>query len=217
MIDTIILDLDGPILDGRLRHYQCYSDILLEQGITPIPVDQYWEMKRNKKDRHIQLAASNADSIYDVFLSSWLERIEQERYLSFDRLQPGVLQKLQEWKHDAIRLALITMRNNLVTLHRQMELLGLSLLFDNIVSINKSGEVAIGKANAARSFVEMGEKNSVLWIGDTEVDIFAARLLGVKACAVSCGLRTAEYLVTLDPDFIVLDLNEIVLSEMRPI
>ncbi len=212
-----MLDLDGPILDGRLRHYQCYRDILLEQGITPISIDQYWEMKRNKKDRRIQLAASNAESIYDVFLSSWLERIEQERYLSFDRLQPGVLQKLYEWKHNAIRLALITMRNNPAALHRQMELLGLLPLFDKIVTINKSGEVAIDKAEAARSFVEMGEKNSVLWIGDTEVDILAARLLGVKVCAVSCGLRTAEYLVTLDPNFIVLDLNGIVLSEMRPI
>jgi len=217
VIDTIILDLDGPILDGRRRHYQCYSDILVEQGFAPLPIDQYWEMKRNKKDRRLQLAASGAEGIYDLFLNSWIERIEQERYLAFDRLQPGVIQKLRKWKREAIRLALVTMRNNPATLHRQLESLGLLLLFDKVASVTTSGETARDKAEAARSFVAVEKKVSTLWIGDTEVDIHAARILGVKVGVVSCGLRTVGYLATLDPDFIVFDLNAVTLSEKRPL
>jgi phosphoglycolate phosphatase len=64
MIGTLILDLDGPIIDGRLRHYQCYSDILVEHGYKPMPVGMNWEMKRQRKDRHVQLAFSGADEIY---------------------------------------------------------------------------------------------------------------------------------------------------------
>lgn len=217
MIDTIILDLDGPILDGRLRHYQCYSDILLERGFTPIHIDQYWRMKRDRKNRHLLLSASGADCLYDEFLTSWIERIEQERYLAFDRLQPGVIQKLNVWKRENIRLGLITMRNNPVTLHRQLELLGLTPLFDKIISVNISREAAGDKADAARSFVDEERKDSILWIGDTEIDILAARQLGAKVCVVSCGLRITEYLAGLDPDFLVFDLNAVALSEMRPL
>jgi phosphoglycolate phosphatase-like HAD superfamily hydrolase len=42
----------------------------------------------------------------------------------------------------------------------------------------------------------------VVWVGDTEVDVAAARELGVRVCALTCGLRTKEYLVNLSPDYI---------------
>lgn len=214
MINTIILDLDGPILDGRLRHYQCYSDILLENGFTPISEDEYWEMKRNCLDRHRQLAASGADGIYDKFIKTWLERIEGKDYLSLDRLQPGVMQKLQEWKYRGIRLFLVTMRNNKSNLDWQLGLFGLLSLFEPILAVSTQG-ADIGKADAVKASIKEEDCDSVLWIGDTEADINAARLLGIKVCAVCCGLRAPDYLTTLKPDFIVPSLNEVNFSKLR--
>jgi len=51
----------------------------------------------------------------------------------------------------------------------------------------------------------------LLWVGDTEEDIQAAHALGIKVCAVGCGLRTLEYLSSYAPDYLVPDLSAICL------
>lgn len=208
MIKTIIMDLDGPILDGRLRHYQCYSDILSERGFVPMTIDRYWEMKRQRVDRHKQLAVSGAEEIYDKYLSIWLSRIEEKEYLQLDNLQPGAVQKIREWKASGLNLLLITMRNNKNNLFWQLGLFELLPLFERVVAVGNT-EIAGDKAEAIVSYVEEADRDSILWIGDTETDINAARLIGVKVCAVSCGLRTLEYLAALKPDFIVSDLSNL--------
>lgn len=213
MIKTIILDLDGPLLDGRLRHYRCYSDILLENGFTPRPIDEYWEMKRQRVDRHRQLTVSGADGIYNDFLRTWIERIEEKKYLELDRPQPGAVQRLKEWKSSGIKLILATMRNNKSNLYWQLELLELLQLLDQVVAVGTTRKQS-NKADAVKPYLKKLSSDSVLWVGDTEVDIKAARLLGVRVCVVGCGLRTPNYLSTLKPNYLVSDLKEINLSEM---
>lgn len=213
MIKTIFLDLDGPILEGKCRHYQCYNDILIENGFVPLEIEAYWAMKRNRIDRRQQLAASQADGIYEQFLQSWLKRIEKKDYLALDQLQPGVLERLQQWRSLGIELTLVTMRNHEDNLHWQLDELGLSPLLDRVLAVGTaSGEM--GKAEAARPYVDGGAAGTALWIGDTEIDISAARSLGVRVCAVCCGLRTSEYLASLTPDFLCPDLRALNLSEM---
>lgn len=214
MIKTIVLDLDGPIFDGRSRHYQCYSDILKENGFTPIPAPEYWQMKRQRIDRHLQLTASGAAGIYDRFLQAWLERIEEEKYLSLDRLQPGAVEKLREWKAAGIKLFLVTMRNKKENLQRQLASFDLVPFFDQVVSVGTDGE-GNKKATAAEAYLDKASRGSVLWIGDTEEDIRAAHQLGVKVCAVDCGLRTREYLASLCPDFLCHDLKAINLPNLE--
>lgn len=213
MIKKIILDLDGPLLDGKNRHFQCYSDILIENGFTPLVSEEYWGMKRRRLNRHLQLAASQADGIYEQFLQSWLQRIEEKNYLALDRLQPGVLEKLQEWKSRDIELILVTLRNNQKNLREQLGSLGLLQLLDKVVAVGTEGGEA-GKAEAARPYVERSQPTAVLWVGDTETDIYAARRLEVWVCAVACGLRTEEYLASLNPDFLVSDLSVLNVWEM---
>lgn len=211
MINTVILDLDGPILDGKFRHYQCYWDILREHGFTPIPIDAYWEMKRQRINRHAQLSISGAGDIYEVFLDEWLNRIEEKKYLSLDRLQPGVFSKLSQWRDSCIRMILVTMRNNSEHVRWQLDINNLAPLFDEVLVVGvKKG--TLGKAEKVRPL--LASTTSVAWIGDTEVDFKAARQLGVTACLVSSGLRTMNYLASLAPDFLFLNVASITLSEM---
>ena len=112
MINTIILDLDGPLLDGIDRHHACYCSILADLGCPPIDRDEYWRGKRNRMNRRDLLKQSGAEQHYDAFLSEWLLRIESPEMLAKDRLQPEVLPILSEWRSAGIRLILATMRNN---------------------------------------------------------------------------------------------------------
>lgn len=202
VIETVIIDLDGPVLDGQVRHFACYRDILTERGFIPLPQARYWEMKRNRIDRREQLAATGAERLYDEFLEAWLARIETEPYLALDRVHPGVVPKLDDWRRGGIRLLLVTMRHNPTTLAWQLDTLDLRRRFDAVLAVDPTKPGA-EKAAAVRPYLEKASPDRVVWIGDTEIDIVAARGVGATACAVTCGLRTAEYLASLGPDLLV--------------
>jgi phosphoglycolate phosphatase-like HAD superfamily hydrolase len=205
MIRTIVLDLDGPLLDGRQRHYYCYSHILKARGFEPVPLQLYWEKKRNRGNRREILALSNASGIYDEFLTAWIAMIEERRCLLLDTLQNLVVEILEEWKYAGIRLLLATMRNNSANLHWQLEELGIARFLDQI-AVAGSSHSGANKSTVIKPFLNNEKLEQVVWVGDTEVDIRAARELGVKACAVTSGLRTEEYLASLFPDILEADL-----------
>ncbi|QEE25648.1 HAD family hydrolase [Rhodanobacter glycinis] len=211
---TVVLDLDGPLLDGVLRHYQCYSDILAEHGFVAIPMDQYWEMKRARVDRNKLLALSGATEFYDTFLAHWLQRIESRDYLALDRVQDGAVETLTRWKGLGMRLLLATMRNNTQNLEWQLEQHGLITLLDRVVTVGSS-HAGAAKATHVRPLLLNSRAGETIWVGDTEVDIYAARELEVDVCALTCGLRTREYLASLSPDLLEPSLVAFAESEAR--
>jgi phosphoglycolate phosphatase len=200
-VNTIIFDLDGPLLEGKHRHYRCYADILKEKGFAPVTIEHYWSMKRDRVDRYEQLKKSNAENIYDLYLELWIERIETRHYLQLDCLQPSVIEILSMLQQTGIRLLLATLRNNESNLLWQLNRLKLTNFFSDIIvvgSLNGNNN----KADEVSKFLHNQDCNDVLWIGDTEVDIYSARQLNIKIAALSCGLRTETYLSTLQPNFL---------------
>jgi phosphoglycolate phosphatase len=201
---TIIFDLDGTLLEGKLRHYHCYSDILRANGFIPVELERYWLMKRQRKDRYQQLVCSGAEKIYDQFLEEWIARIELQAYLKFDYLLPNVIEILTKLQQAGKQLILATMRSNEKNLFWQLEELGLKGFFPTIVAV--SHQQSSTKAAALVNLIDQRRISEYLWIGDTEMDVNAARQLGVKVATVGCGLRTKDYLIGLHPDFYSSDL-----------
>lgn len=212
MIKTIIIDLDGPILDGKYRHYECYKDILSEKGFAPIHIDRYWEMKRNGIDHHQLLRESSAEELSGSFLKSWIDRIEERRYLSLDKVQHGAVNRLITWRSEGITLVLTTMRGNTVNMAWQLEQLALSGLFHVVTATHLKSDYR-GKADSIRAAMKDMDCGSAWWIGDTEIDVNSARYVGAKVCVVSCGLRNAEFLISLKPDNIFPSLHEVRLQD----
>jgi phosphoglycolate phosphatase-like HAD superfamily hydrolase len=199
LISTVILDLDGPILEGRERHYTVYAAILREHGFEPMSPDRYWEMKRSRDDRRKQLAASGAGAIYEVFYTKWMERIEAPEMLLLDRVQPGVRETLTSWRARGLKLVLATMRQSPERLDAQLHALGVRDLLDEVVAC----AVDRGMHSKVERVRSLGlEPSTSVWIGDTELDIGAAREFGCPVCAVTCGLRTEDYLRSLGPDLV---------------
>ncbi|MDX6403382.1 MAG: hypothetical protein QOH70_837 [Blastocatellia bacterium] len=208
MIKTVVLDLDGPILDGQFRHYACYRKILVEHGYKPVSLENYWQMKRDRMDQRRQLAASRAETIYADFKESWLASIEMPDMLALDRIQPGALEKLREWRVQGIRLALVTQRRHRDYLYDQLGRLKLDSLLNHVV-VSDPGRSGIGKSQQLKTEVADISAEDCLWVGDTEVDIEAARSFGCPVWAVACGLRSKSYLASLSPDFLSQDLTTV--------
>ena len=201
MISVIVLDVDGPLLDTRRRHYQCYCDILRQCKLTPIPFREYWRLKRCRTDLVEVLSRSNGLHECDKFRTIWQQRIETRKYLALDRLQPRIKVILKGWEQIGIRILLATQRNHVNNLHWQLHRLGIAEWPDAIV-VTGSGRSGAEKAQAIRPLLATEQKSTILWVGDTEVDIQAARVLGVKMCAVTCGLRNRRILDSEHPDIL---------------
>jgi phosphoglycolate phosphatase-like HAD superfamily hydrolase len=194
----VVLDLDGPILDVAARHFAVYRDIAAELGFRALPFDAYWDGKRAPLGaRHI-LESTAAAPFYTAFSQRWLQEIELDAYLKMDTVQPGAIESLERWASRGHRLILATMRQDARALARQLESLDLTRRFRAVVVCDRRTGGA-GKAQSVATIVGKPPPLSY-WIGDTEIDIVAARERGSVAWAVSCGLRSAQFLNAQSPD-----------------
>lgn len=184
----IFCDLDGTLLDDKMRHYLCYFDIVHMYGGNPISIDEYWCDKRNKVKRTELLEKTGFKSTYDIFYNEWIQRIEQEKYLSYEVLKPNISKAIEYIKQYVEKFYLVTMRNCEDNLMRQISYLGLKDYFDSIY---------IGKTELGRSKADLIDKyygTSALVIGDTEDDMMLAKKIGSPFLAITNGLRNQKYL-----------------------
>lgn len=196
-IKQIFLDLDGPLLDGKQRHYHCYRCILERFGFRPIGIEEYWEKKRDLVNRRDLLNMSGAEEIYNEFLAAWLFMIESPDMLALDKVQEGAVDCLRGWKEQRIDLILVTMRKNKSALEEQLKSTGLRQFLDTVL-ICDHADGGVGKADAVRDFFQgKVNKGDALWIGDTEADWEAAKSLGYRVVLLSNGLRNEPFLKSL--------------------
>lgn len=217
-IKQIFLDLDGPLLDGKERHYSCYRSILEKFGFKPIGIDEYWETKRALVNRRDLLKMSGAEDIYDNFLAEWLLMIESPNMLALDKVQEGAVDCLCGWKERGIELVLVTLRKDKRALEDQLKLLELRPYLD-VVLVCDHAEGGEGKADAVRNLIQRKILNEhALWIGDTEADWEAAKSLGCGVVLLSNGLRNEAYLRTLEGAVVkpsITSLKDIVLEKQN--
>ena len=208
-IKQIFLDLDGPLLDGKERHYFCYQSILRGFGFEPIGINEYWEKKRASGNRKDLLKMSNAEAIYDDFLAVWLALIESPEMLALDKVQDGAIDCLRVWKDQGIDLNLVTLRKDEHALEEQLGLLGLRQLLD-VVLVCDHAFGGIGKADAVRKkYPGKSFRENTLWVGDTEADWEAATSLGCDVVLLSNGLRNEEYLKSLKGAVVALSITSL--------
>jgi phosphoglycolate phosphatase-like HAD superfamily hydrolase len=152
------------------------------------------------------LAMSGVEARYSEFMTEWLATIESPEMLVLDRVHPGAPEALRQLRENGHRLALVTSRQHEANLLDQLEAQGLGSSFDLVV-VAVGAETGVKKAAA---YTDRRPPSACsAWIGDTEVDIEAARVLGAPSFVVSNGLRTREYLTSLGPDFVYEDLVEL--------
>ncbi|MCT7520064.1 HAD family hydrolase [Aliarcobacter cryaerophilus] len=188
MFDYIFLDLDGPILEGKFRHYTCYKYIIKKYGGNVIDVDAYWELKRGKVTRDILLEKSNFRESYEVFFKEWMNTIENEEYLRLDTLKPNVVETLKSWKNITDKIVLVTMRQNREYLLNQLDRLGILCLLNEVIDCPPQRKNTKYEALKDKIF------NNAIFIGDTEEDTNTAKMLGIKSIGITNGLRDKKFL-----------------------
>lgn len=197
----IFFDLDGPILDVSRRHYEVYRSILHEAHKPVIPYEQYWKEKRARRSHREVLSHTAGKDFYKSFTQQWFDKIEREDYLQLDTIWPWVKDVLADLyrKHD---IYVITSRSNPERLRKQLDWLGLTRWFKNILCRPARQNAAHEKVTAIRErFLGVPPKGTI--VGDTEADIECGKELGFITVGVLCGIRDKDHLVATKCDYLL--------------
>lgn len=197
----LFLDFDGPILDNRKKYYGLYTELLRRVPAQFLDIDTYWDRKRTRTSEAEILNESAVERKYwQDYLDARIGQLEDFRWLVRDEVWPGVKDWLAAAKeHHAIYL--VTMRKSRHTLRQQLEYFGIAQYFDEVLSTDDNDGSAQVKVDLLHTVLAPGE--SGVMVGDTEVDVEAAKAAGLVSVAVTCGIRTEALLRRVSPDHVV--------------
>jgi phosphoglycolate phosphatase len=224
---TVFCDFDGPIVDVSTRYYSTYRLALANlqkdfgsneiAALTPLSQEEFWQMKRNRMP-DIEIAGKSGlpPAVIDFFLGQVSEIVNHSDLLYQDKIQPGVSWALNLLSSKGAQLILVTLRDR-DQAQGILEEAGLLHLFTGIFGTKAQAEAAyvnsiehktrlLRCAAAAHWPLEIRDRQPAWMIGDTEADIWAGRNLGINTIALTCGIRSREYLQQQSPSFILDDL-----------
>jgi|TARA_B110000259_G_scaffold33038_1_gene36428 phosphoglycolate phosphatase len=192
---NLIFDLDGTLIDARLRLYRLFQELVPQSNLT---YERYWALKQEKVSNQNLLVTKFAfdSAAIEVFIANWMDRIEAPEFLSLDKNFPGMHQALKKMRKQA-KLHVCTARQAKQPVYYQLERLGLLHYFDSIMVTeqNRGKEELVAK-------VPNLERHDWI-IGDTGRDIQVGKMLGLKTCAVLTGFLNEESLRGYEPDLIL--------------
>jgi phosphoglycolate phosphatase-like HAD superfamily hydrolase len=180
---TLLLDLDGTLLDVRARHYAVHAALLSDIGLPSLPEPLYWRRRRTG----VPAARLVPELHRAAFRRRWLEQIENRDQLSMDSLYSGARSALSilGQRH---KLVLVTLRRDCKALAWQLHRLGILECFERVLA---TGGASGGKAGLWPDHLRTGDE---IVVGDGETDLEFARALRAPCVSVTYGMRTPVFL-----------------------
>lgn len=215
MLKAVIFDLDGVIMKFRLDSQGIKREVIArleEEGLTPKalnPTDPFSKIRESTRSIFESKGRNGA----------WIEAVMREvegipvrhevEAAKVAEMLPGAKEILATLKGRGLRLAIFTYNNSLaaeIALTRN----GLMDYFELVVTRDS---VPWPKPNPLHlDFVLkslMVGRDEAIVVGDSEMDIKPCKELGVRVVAISTGVRSADYLRGLSPDYLINDLSEL--------
>ena len=201
----IFFDFDGPILDVTCRYYRVFLDISGSGNL--IAKSKLWALKRQGQSWETILKTYKLPISKNEFYKFWSRRVELKKYLILDKIQPQVKENLRQLSAK-YPLYLISLRKSKLNLLWQLRDLDLAKYFKKIIYCPDASRRP-WQAKAAKIKKILKLKEEAVIIGDTEVDIRAGKLAGIKSIGVTCGIRNRNLLIGENPDYLISGLKTI--------
>lgn len=211
----LYLDLDGTLVDCKRRHYATYVELLSQPDLrgVPIPEAEYWGLRSEGKPVKDILKKSRLfPTKFDKFTERFNERVETPEMLAMDDVREGVTTALGKL-YTKTPICLVTLRKNHENLVQQLETLELSKYFAAVLSGAPPKLRRPDKDIRWKTKADHIRKRyrilptQVVYIGDTETDVQAARALRFEVWLLENGHRKKDLQIKANPDRIEADLS----------
>lgn len=218
---TVFCDFDGPLVDVSDRYYNTYQIALSNTReyyqtqspclhLKPLSKEQFWQMKQERlSDQEIALRSGLEIEHIPYFVEQVRTIVNESFLLKKDKFHQGVNWALALLHSRGVRLVLVTLRcQQQVT--QILNNYGLLRLFSGVYGTSDDtaayrNNVECKTALLKQAVREQNHRKHCM-VGDTEADILAAKALGMPTIALTCGVRSCNYLQQFEPDYIYRDL-----------
>lgn len=190
-----IFDIDGTLVNSKLRHSVLLKDILIEYG-KKIPVnfeDDYIKSKCGglSTKNYLSTKLGFDDGLSQKIATEWVEKIENEEYLMLDELYDDCVPTLERlFKNNKIYF--LSSRSQPLLLKQELIHFDIMKYADKLL-ISIPGEGASGKAKYIKKLKDENADEEILVIGDTEIDYKAAISANVRYYILNRGFRNCDY------------------------
>ena len=192
----IIFDLDGTLICAKKRLHELFLYLLKDEHID---YDTYWEHKfsGSKNVDILRNYFDYSDAKIDMFLISWMNKIESDYYLDMDVMILGAKKTLEKYREDN-ELYICTSRQSALQAHKQLKNLGVLDFFQEVfVTEHKVSKEEIIKGSG----IIFSKEDWI--VGDTGYDINTGKKIGVNTCAVLSGFMSERSLGDYSPDLMI--------------
>lgn len=203
MIDLLIFDLDGTLIDSKLDLAHAVNSTRAHMGMTPLDHARVYSYVGNGAPVLIRRALGEqaAETQVQEALEFFLEYY-REHYLDYTTLYPGVRQSLDRLRDAGKRMAVLT--NKPVRISTAIvEGLGVGRHFFRIYGGNSFDFKKPHPIGVEKLMQEAGIGiDRTMMIGDSSVDIQTAINARVQSCGVTYGFQP-ETLADPAPNWLV--------------
>lgn len=187
---TIFVDFDGTIVDVFPRYYGILLSYIGQFTNKKLDYNMYREKKRSgKKDNSIVKSLLDVEINIENYLKYKRERLESPQWLLKDTIIGDPKDAYKKFRAINYNVVLLTQRSCKSNLIWQVNFLGINDCFDDVVVVKPKQ----GRNSKAQYIGEkINEKNAI--IGDSKVEMEAAKLLNIEYYFVNSGLFNAQYI-----------------------
>lgn len=192
---NIFFDLDGTLIDAKLRLYLLFQTLVPASGLT---FQAYWDLKKSKVDHRSILKNyfAYSEEQFIQFEKIWLDKIEEPEWLALDKPFEGATEFLNTLKQNHL-LYVITARQKSQAVILQLTYFGWENIFQDVLVSGPGSD----KSQVISSTVKT-TKNDWM-VGDTGKDIETGKKLGIHTAAVLSGFLSREILISYRPDIVI--------------
>ena len=194
MLNTVVFDLDGTLLDtlGDLAGSVNYA--LRKHGLRECSLQEVRRFVGNGIVRWMQNAVKNAvegvafEEVFQTFRSHYLEHC-----LDTTQPYPGILPMMEKLRESGVKIAIVSNK-----LHPAVQELNRRFFADLVTSAVGESETVRRKPHpdgVLKALEELGSRpEEAVYVGDSEVDWETARQAGLRCVLVLWGFRDEDFL-----------------------
>lgn len=209
MINTIIFDLDGTLVDSLEDLADTVNLLLDKRGYPTHSLDEYRYFVGNGVLKLIERALPPEHFDEVMALKSEFDQVYSENCLNKTKPYQGVVEVINELVALDYNLAVVTNKpqNHAVKIVKALFPDCFTYIFGNSALHPKKPDPCL--PNLVINLFDV-KKNEVVYIGDSDVDILTAKNTKVKSIGVAWGFRGRDELLASGANAVVEEANEII-------
>lgn len=206
MINTVLFDLDGTILDTNELIIQSFIHVIKDQTKVLITREQIIPHMGNTLTKQLQ-ALSGLDDVTDLTVGyrAYNMRMHDEMVCAF----PHVREVIDQLAHRGVKMGIVTTKMR-KTANMGLRLCGLDKYMKAVITLDDVTNAKPHPEPVERAVRLLGaDVHQTLMLGDSPYDIESANRAGVISAGVSWSLKGAVFLKSYHPDYMISDMREL--------